>query len=272
MTSGRTLARPPGFAQRLRVAGVGRKRFGSEEREFAPIAHGLLVGFVHCVGAMASITLSSLGEIARRQPSAARVFLRHHLDFCCGGRKTLSEACAAAGLDAQAIAAELEAEAQRRSEPRWEAGPVEKLADHIVARYHIPFRKVMPPLIEAARKVEREHASNPAVPVGLASLLRTFQEEMLRHMAKEEQILFPLIRNGARGASIAMPVRVLGDEHDQHTAQLLKIRELTNDLQLPPDACATWRALYEGLAAVEEDLVEHIHLENYVLFAGTLSS
>ena len=83
---------------------------------------------------------------------------------------------------------------------------------------------------------------------------------------KEEQVLFPMLRAGVRGAQVYMPVRVLEHEHDEHAVHLARIRELTSDLQIPPQACATWTALYRGLRALEADLMEHIHLENNVLF------
>jgi regulator of cell morphogenesis and NO signaling len=98
-------------------------------------------------------------------------------------------------------------------------------------------------------------------------VLASFFDDMQRHMAKEETILFPLIRRGARGEAVYMPVRVMETEHDAHGQELRAIRALTHDLQLPPNACATWTALYRGLEAIEAELMEHIHLENNVLFA-----
>ena len=86
-------------------------------------------------------------------------------------------------------------------------------------------------------------------------------------MAKEEQILFPMLRRGARGEAVYMPVRMMESEHDAHGAQLAKIRELTGDLQLPYGACATWTALYHGLETLEAELMQHIHLENNILFS-----
>jgi regulator of cell morphogenesis and NO signaling len=122
-------------------------------------------------------------------------------------------------------------------------------------------------LIEAARKVERVHANKPGVPAGLADVLATFFADMESHMGKEETILFPLIRRGARGEAVYMPVRVMESEHDAHARQLARIRELTDDLRLPAEACATWTALYHGLKTLEAELMEHIHLENNILFS-----
>ncbi len=211
---------------------------------------------------------TSLGEIARLQPSATRVFLRHGLDFCCGGRHSLADACTKAGLDTTQIVRELEAEELRSSDlTRWDRRSPSELVEHIISRYHDTLRADVPPLIEAARRVERVHRGKPAVPVGLGDELDDFWAEMQTHMMKEERVLFPMLRQGVRGPQVYMPVRVMEQEHDAHGEHLAKIRELTGNLEIPPHACATWRALYQGLEVLETDLMEHIHLENNVLFA-----
>lgn len=211
---------------------------------------------------------TSLGDIARANPSATRVFLRHRLDFCCGGRRSLAEACANAGLDPAAVAAELAEEAARGEIlERWEHRSQTELADHIESHYHAALRRDLPPLVEAARKVERVHASKPGVPAGLGDVLAAFFAEMQQHMMKEERVLFPLIRRGAHGEAVYMPVKVMESEHDGHRDQLARIRELTDDLRLPAHACATWTALYHGLQVLEAELMQHIHLENNILFS-----
>lgn len=212
-----------------------------------------------------------IGDIARDQPSSTRVFLRHKLDFCCGGRRTLREACARAGLDPDHVARELEREVAIAPAQSWETRPSSELVDHIVSRYHEGLRRDVVPLIDAARKVERVHADKPGVPHGLADVLTELWTEMQQHMMKEERVLFPMLRAGVRGNQVYMPVRVMEHEHEAHAAHLDKIRELTGDFAVPAHACATWTGLYYGLRSLEADLVEHIHLENNVLFprAGT---
>ncbi|MBL8623718.1 MAG: iron-sulfur cluster repair di-iron protein [Myxococcales bacterium] len=214
-----------------------------------------------------------IGDIAAAQPSSTRVFLRHRLDFCCGGQRTLEEACVKADLNPAEVAEEIEREAGRGDDlPRWAQRSQAELVDHIEGHYHAGLRRDLPPLIEAARKVERVHAAKPAVPAGLADVLTEFFGEMQSHMAKEEQILFPMLRRGARGPAVAMPIEVMEHEHDAHGVQLARIRELTGDLRIPPHACATWTALYRGLAAIEAELMAHIHLENHVLFARAIGA
>lgn len=209
----------------------------------------------------------TLGDIARENPSATRVFFRHRLDFCCGGQRTLFDACAQAGLDPAAIAREIDVESRRGEEPEgWEKRPPGELADHIEAHYHQNLRRDMPALIAAARRVEKVHAGKPKVPAGLADLLGDFWDEMQQHMMKEEQVLFPMLRQGARGEAVFGPVRVMELEHQVHGQALAAIRELTEDFAVPPHACATWSALYRGLEALEVELMQHVHLENNVLF------
>jgi regulator of cell morphogenesis and NO signaling len=213
----------------------------------------------------------TLGEVATAHPAATQVFLRHGLDFCCGGRQRLADACRAAGLDPRAVIAEIAAEGATGSAERWDSRPLPDLIDFIVTRYHEPLRRDLPGLIDAARKVERVHARKASCPHGLASHLEQVDAEVRQHLAKEEQVLFPAIRSGNRGATVHMPIRVMMQEHDDHGANLQRLRELTADFAPPPEACATWRALYAALAKLESELMEHIHLENNVLFPRALN-
>jgi regulator of cell morphogenesis and NO signaling len=205
-----------------------------------------------------------IGDIARERPSSTRVFLRHKLDFCCGGRRPLVDACQKAGLDPDEIVREL-LDAESTPTQSKSRTPAE-LCHFIVENYHDPLRRDVPSLIEAARKVERVHAEKADVPRGLAAELETFWAEMQKHMMKEENVLFPLLSRGALGAQVAMPILVMQGEHDEHAVHLANIRKLTGDLQIPPHACATWQALYRGLVLMESELMHHIHLENNVLF------
>ncbi|HTM19947.1 MAG TPA: iron-sulfur cluster repair protein YtfE [Kofleriaceae bacterium] len=215
---------------------------------------------------MALTREQTLGQLATAVPGATRVFLRHRLDFCCGGDRSLQQACLQAGLDADEITRELEVEAGGQQAVSWPERPLAELSEYIESRYHGGLRRDVPPLIEAARRVERVHAAKPDVPKGLADLLTDFWEEMQSHMRKEETVLFPMIRRGGRGQAVYMPVRVMEMEHDAHGQNLAALRRLAHDFAAPAHACATWRALYDGLAALERELMEHIALENNVLF------
>lgn len=212
-----------------------------------------------------------LGELAVLHPGAARVFFHHRLDFCCGGRRPLDQACQERGLDPAAILNEIDASAPLDpDQPRWDHAPLAALIEHVVGTYHARLRRDLPDLIQMARRVERKHGDKPGCPRGLAAMLEDMHVAVLEHLEKEEQILFPMILRGI-GAKAAGPVQVMEMEHDHHRESLLRLRALTDDLQPPPAACATWRALYSGLGQLEQELMEHIHLENNVLFPRALN-
>ena len=214
----------------------------------------------------------TLGELVTAQPAAAKVFYRHGLDYCCGGKRSLGQACAARGLDVETILGEIdEAKADGNdADVRWDARPLEELVDHIVQRYHVPLRTEIPRLIDLARKVEQAHADKADCPKGLADLLVQVREAVESHLTKEEQILFPLVIAG-RGPTAHMPVQVMIQEHEDHGQNLTRIRKITNNLSVPEDACATWRELYRALAEFECELMDHIHLENSILFPRALA-
>jgi regulator of cell morphogenesis and NO signaling len=218
-------------------------------------------------------TKQTLAELAVVHPGASRVFFRHRLDFCCGGRRSLEDACREHGLDPIDILSEIDAARPLGAEdaPRWEAAPLPALIDHIVSTYHERLRRDLPDLIEMARRVERKHGEKPGCPVGLTAHLEEMQLDVLEHLQKEELILFPMIERGASAAG-AGPVQVMEKEHEHHRESLLRLRQLTGDLEPPAAACATWRALYDGLRQLEQELMEHIHLENNVLFPRSVAA
>ncbi|MCH8180609.1 MAG: iron-sulfur cluster repair protein YtfE [Proteobacteria bacterium] len=208
----------------------------------------------------------SLGLLARTIPGATRVFHAHHLDFCCGGKQTLRTAADKAGLDAERIAAELDALQEASDElVDWTEASTPALIDHILVRYHARHREQLPELIRLARRVESVHGDRPECPRGLADHLETMQQELDSHMQKEELVLFPLLRRGPAPGAQA-PIQVMRMEHDHHGDELARLEALTHGITLPRGACNTWRALYLGLQTLREDLMAHIHLENNVLF------
>ena len=204
----------------------------------------------------------AIGQIAVDLPGATAIFRRLKLDFCCGGQVPLAEACASKGLDTNAVLAELAG--LQRDDQAPDAQDAAALIDHILTRYHAVHREQLPELIRMARRVEAVHRDHPAVPVGLAALLENMEVELLEHMEKEEQVLFPAIENGTAG--LGEPIGAMRDEHTGHGALLDQLAALTTDHTPPLGACNTWRALYAGTAQLTEDLISHIHLENNVLF------
>jgi regulator of cell morphogenesis and NO signaling len=209
---------------------------------------------------------TSLGELAREIPGATALFYRHKLDFCCGGQQSLRDAAARKSLDAQALAQALESlKADPVEQSQLSALPDERLIEHILSRYHDRHREQLPELIRLAARVELVHGGHPECPAGLADHLDEMLAELESHMQKEEQILFPMILRGMHGFAKA-PVSMMRHEHDHHGQALARIHRFTRQLTLPEGACNTWRALYVGLEALERDLMEHIHLENNLLF------
>ena len=205
----------------------------------------------------------SIGQIAVQLPGATAVFRRLKLDFCCGGQLRLADAVAEKGLDLDAVVAELSS-LQRPAELAQETEPA-ALIDHIVARYHDVHRAQLPELIRMAHRVEAVHRANPEVPAGLGDLLEEIQQELVTHMHKEEAILFPILKSGGN-PFVGQPIGMMRSEHVGHGNALDKLNALTHDATPPEGACNTWRALYAGIAQLNDDLIHHIHLENNVLF------
>lgn len=204
-----------------------------------------------------------VGDIAATLPGAAEIFRRNGISFCCGGALSLADAAAKHGLFVGALLADLSAleTAARRDAPA-ETLP---LIDHILTRYHDTHRAEMDWLIPLAQKVETVHGDHDDAPLGLTEALLALRDELDSHMAKEEQILFPLMRQGGHPA-IQHPIAVMRNEHDEAATLLQTITQVTHSLTLPEGACRSWTALYAGLEKFRDDLVMHMHLENEVLF------
>jgi regulator of cell morphogenesis and NO signaling len=214
---------------------------------------------------------TTLASLATTYAGASRVFLRHGLDFCCNGQISVGEACQRKGLDRERILAELRAElSPAAAEVRWDHKPVGEIVDHILEHYHQGHRRELPRLLQMAEKVERVHAAKSDCPRGLAAHLHHVAHSLERHMLAEEQVLFPAARAG-HGTEGRIAVRDAEEEHQEHGRNLAKIRRLAHDLVPPPAACGTWRALYLGLAELEQEVMQHIHLENHVLFPRVLA-
>lgn len=147
----------------------------------------------------------------------------------------------------------------------WKDAPPSELIAHILERFHQRHRQQLPELIRLARKVEQVHGEHPACPRGLANYLDNLRQELENHMQAEEEVLFPLMARG-EGTSARTLMLLMRMEDRHHGEALERLNELTGGLTLPPAACNTWHALYLGLAALCADLIEHVYLEDKVLF------
>ncbi len=217
---------------------------------------------------------STVGQIAAEHPLATRTFGRHGIDFCCGGGRTIRKACEAKGLDTDSILEEIRNDLAGPDADlkRWDEAPLDDLIDHILTAYHRPLDEELPRLEQMARKVHRVHGErHPEVLPELLSAYLGLKQELQQHMLKEELDLFPMIRQG-QGSTAEGPISVMENEHDSAGDALKRLRELTGGYEVPAGACNTWRALWHGLAALEDAMHEHIHLENNILFPRALAS
>ena len=208
----------------------------------------------------------TVGDIAATIPGATAVFRKYKIDFCCNGDLTLDSAAQRRGVDPDALERALEALGSGAAGTTASAEmSSDELIDHIQACYHEAHRRALPELIALSRKVEAVHREHPQVPAGLSDALRQMQSDLEEHMTKEEAILFPAMRQQAKG-KFDIPTAAFRHEHDDQGTRLRLLEILTDDFTAPEGACRSWQALYLGTARFAADLMEHIHLENNVLF------
>ena len=227
----------------------------------------------------------TLAELAANSLSAIRILERHGLDYCCGGKQPFEEACRSKGLDAEEIRREIDEAARTSAADRdWQTAPLQELVTHIVDTHHAYLKLDLPVLQARIEKVVAVHgARDPQRLPRLAVVFAALRAELEMHLHKEESILFPFIAQYGRAelqnrplprvpfGSIANPIAVMEREHDGAGDALGEIRELTANYNPPSYACATVRALYDGLQALEQDLHIHIHLENNILFPRAIA-
>ena len=226
-----------------------------------------------------TITESTLiADIAADVPSSVRVFQRYSVDFCCGGKRPLAVACEEQGLSFPEIRHEIElvAAGPATSQRDWATASLHDLTEHIVTTYHDPLREEMPRLEAMAARVARVHGQKaPRLLDRIEAIVSELSTDLVDHMRKEETVLFPVIRgieNGGRSPiPLDRPIHVMELEHDHAGELLAELRSLTRGY-VPPDwACATARALYQGLAELEASMHVHVHLENNVLFPRAIA-
>lgn len=208
----------------------------------------------------------TVGDIATTLPGATAVFRKYKIDFCCNGDLTLDAAARRRGVDLAELEGKLSAlSAGATDDAEPAAMESNELIEYIRTSYYEVHRLALPELIKLSRKVEAVHRDNPKVPAGLADVLQTLGSKLELHMSKEEATLFPAMRE-AGGNDLATAIGELRHEHDDQGAALHRMESLTDDFTLPEGACRSWQALYVGVSQLTEDLMEHIHLENNVLF------
>ncbi|HSP02253.1 MAG TPA: iron-sulfur cluster repair di-iron protein [Acidimicrobiales bacterium] len=213
----------------------------------------------------------TLGELVAERPARARIFERLGIDYCCHGHRPLVDAAGEAGLDPAAVAAELDAVDDVAGADVDRLEPV-ALVDHIVDTHHRYLHEELPLLVALAEKVHGVHGGRHPELARVAALVTEIHDDLVPHLAKEEQVLFPAIRAWADGqqsfpfGTLSNPVRMLMTEHDRAGELLEDVRAVTDGYQPPADGCASYVSLYERLEHLELDTHRHIHLENNVLF------
>ena len=233
--------------------------------------------------------MSSLGErtvrdLASRNPAAARIFEKFGIDYCCGGERSLAQACSAAKVSISEVADALEAPPSPQPEDHdWQNASLAELTRYIVKKHHGFVRQEIQRLIPLFARVVGAHGQNHGELEQIQSSFQALAEELTLHLMKEERMLFPYIEQlqGAvsRGSRLAPPmfgtvqnpVRMMVMEHDSAGELLHRMREVADGYTVPPDACVSFKGLYQALQEFEADLHQHIHLENNILFPRAVS-
>lgn len=228
---------------------------------------------------LSGMTNETLGEIVTKDLRKAEVFKKYGLDFCCGGKKTVAEACEEKGIDPAVVERELGQADQLQSTTSrplpYNDWSLEFLADYIVNTHHTYVKKTMPDLLAYAEKVARVHGGQHPELYEINRLVKETMKEMEEHTIEEEEVLFPYIKrlsaeNGSASTdqfdTVKEPIDLRVQEHELVGANMEKIRELSNNYTLPEDSCASYAFLFKALNEFEEDLHLHIHLENNILF------
>jgi len=224
---------------------------------------------------------TTVGEIVRAVPSRSRVFETLGIDYCCGGKKPLTEVCQTKGLDPATVVAMLAAleNSADSTAVNADAMNLSELCDHIIQVHHDYLREELPRLDFMTRKVAAVHGEHEPRLVEVRGVFESFNAEIASHTQEEEEQVFPAIRQLEAGdgdksaavSSLQASFTKLESEHDIAGAALVRFKELTDSYTPPEWACNTFRALYDGLANLEKNMHQHVHKENNVLFPRVLT-
>lgn len=220
---------------------------------------------------------TTVRELAIEVPNAVRVFERLGIDYCCGGAKPLADACVSAGIEVSKVVEALSNEGYPLADEvvDWASRSMTDLIEHIINKHHYFTRNEIARLKNLMEKVCSVHGEKHPELQQLRGYFNALAGELIVHMMKEEQVLFPHITRMEQTetapvpscfGSVANPINMMNYEHEQAGRLLAEMATLTNDYQPPEDACFSYRALYQGLREFEQDLHMHIHLESNILF------
>ncbi len=225
----------------------------------------------------------SVGELVAQHPPFAGVFERRGIDYCCGGKIALEDACRKKGLNVDVIIEELissDLTNQPSVEPDWSQASLNELIEHILKAYHNPLRLELRRILPLAEKVSRVHGENHPEMIELLSIFSRLRDQLELHMQKEEMILFPTIASMESGqgrqmfgcgGGIEHPIEVMLREHEDAGEAMNAMNKLTNSYTPPADACNTFKVLLHSLARFEAEMHQHVHKENNILFPRAIS-
>jgi regulator of cell morphogenesis and NO signaling len=227
---------------------------------------------------MSDLTVDrTLAEVVNTEPGATRVLESFGLDYCCGGRQRLDDACATINVDPADV---LDAIADLDSAPvaDWNSMTPVALVDHIESTHHAYLHTELARLDGLLDKVMAAHGTRHVELDGIGTTYRMLRDDLEPHLLKEERMLFPMIRELATATerpsfhcgSIANPISVMMSEHDRVGDLLAALRLMTGDYTAPAEGCASYRALFDGLAELEADTHLHVHKENNLLFPAVV--
>lgn len=225
-----------------------------------------------------SFASRTVADVVAENYARAMVFKHHGIDFCCGGGRSVEDACALAGVSFDTVAREIagaddrSAAASHWDDPR--SWPLDLVVDHVVKTHHRYVRRALPALVQFTAKVARVHGEAYPAVVDVSNLVDELARVMPVHLEEEETSLFPFITSGPEDdpSRLRDLVGQLEDDHDHAGGIMRRLREITAGYSPPPEACNTWRASWKLLAEFEEDLHRHVHLENNVLFPRALAA
>ncbi len=218
----------------------------------------------------------TMGELVMARPETIRYFEKLGIDYCCGGHRSLAEACSIAHQDPSTVVAGLASlevpTADGPSLRDWTQASLSDLIQHIITTHHDYLREELPRLELLVSKVLKAHGERHPQLQRVEELYQALVADLMPHLMKEEQILFPFIRQMEAGqsgsacfGSVQSPIRVMEMEHVAVGALLAELRKNSDAYVTPEDGCATFRTLNDGLEALERDLHLHIYLENQIL-------
>lgn len=219
----------------------------------------------------------TVGELVAADYRKADVFKKYGIDFCCGGKKSVQKACAEAGVDFATVMTELVNVENAPAKPaqRYNEWKLDFLADYIVNTHHAYVKTSLPLILAYTQRVAERHGDTHPELVDIAAIFQTVADELSMHMVKEENVLFPYIKQLATESNAAMrpsfgsvenPIRMMEHEHESVGEAMHTIAKLSNNFTPPANACNTYKVTFAKLQEFENDLHDHVHLENNVLF------